>query len=155
MFDDFVFLVAWFPANCHFGVSICEVGSSERTSDSIGYRRNNVSVANRGDNMAASCVSNRRHNRVKSGVSVHGMSWVSSDTSMVDNSRISLRLSISFTLHNMLNSVVLGDVFGSKGTIRLSSVVAGVVVAGDFVGYRSNSLVSNGGAGSCVGHRGD
>jgi len=50
---------------------------------------------------------------------------------------------IGLTLDNMLNSMVLGDVLGSKGSIRLSSVVAGAVVVGDLVGDRSDSTVGN------------
>jgi len=45
---------------------------------------------------------------------------------------------ISLTLDDMLNFTVLGDVFGSESSIRLSSVVAGAVVVGDLVGNRSS-----------------
>jgi len=51
------------------------------------------------------------------------------------------RLSIS--LHNMFNSMVLGNVLGSNNTIGNSSVVAGVVVAGQTVGNRGNNTVDS------------
>merc|ERR1712212_603830 len=44
-------------------------------------------------------------------------------------------------LDNMLDSMVLGNVLGSDHSERLSSVVVGVVVAGDLVGDGGNSTV--------------
>merc|ERR1712002_86582 len=72
------------------------------------------------------------------------------DTSRVRGDTMDSNKGIGLTLDNMLNAMVLGDVFGPKGTIGLGSVVAGVVVAGDFVGDRSHRNT-----GSCVSHRGD
>jgi len=62
---------------------------------------------------------------------------------------------IGLTLHNMLNAMVLGDVFGSEGTIGLGSVVAGVVVAGDFVCDWNTGSVSHRGDSSRVESRVD
>merc|ERR1712168_1679495 len=50
-------------------------------------------------------------------------------------------IGISLPLDNMLDSMVLGNVLGSDHSERLSSVVVGVVVAGDLVGDRGNSTV--------------
>merc|ERR1719495_548809 len=50
-------------------------------------------------------------------------------------------IGISLPLDNMLDSMVLGNVLGSDHSERLSSVMVGVVVAGDLVGDRSNSTV--------------
>jgi len=46
---------------------------------------------------------------------------------------ISFSLSLSFPLHNMLDSSVLSNVLGAKDTVRDSSVVLRVVVVGDGV----------------------
>jgi len=48
----------------------------------------------------------------------------------------------------MFNSVVLGNVLGSKGTIGNSGVVAGVVVAGKTVGNRSSNIGGDWGSNS-------
>jgi len=50
-------------------------------------------------------------------------------------------LGLGITLHNMLNSMVLGNVFGSESSIGDSSVVVGVVEAGETVGSRGNNTV--------------
>jgi len=50
-------------------------------------------------------------------------------------------IGISLPLDNMLDSMVLGNVLGSDHSERLSSVMVGVVVAGDLVGGRGNSTV--------------
>merc|ERR1719312_2011229 len=53
-------------------------------------------------------------------------------------------LGLGITLHNMLNSMVLGNVFRSESSIGDSSVVVGVVEAGETVGSRgNNTLVDN------------
>ena len=54
--------------------------------------------------------------------------------------RVKSDLGLSITLYNMLNSMVLSNVLRSKSSIGDSSVVAGVVVAGDAVGYGSSNI---------------
>merc|ERR1712107_583820 len=51
----------------------------------------------------------------------------------------------SRTLDNMLNSMVLGNVLGTKHSVGDSGVVAGVVVAGHTVGSRDSSIGGHGG----------
>merc|ERR1712168_1402634 len=57
-------------------------------------------------------------------------------------------IGISLPLDNMLDSMVLGNVLGSDHSERLSSVVVGVVVAGDLVGDMGNSTVGGERAGN-------
>merc|ERR1719266_367975 len=57
----------------------------------------------------------------------------------VDQSRVSL----SLTLDNMLNWTVLGNIFWAKDTIGHSSVMVGVVVAGDSVAGNSGDNGGN------------
>merc|ERR1719402_934420 len=60
----------------------------------------------------------------------------------VDQSRVSL----SLTLDNMLNWTILGNIFWAIDTIGHSSVVVGVVVAGDSVaGNRGDNVGGNSG----------
>merc|ERR1719474_242045 len=63
-------------------------------------------------------------------------------------------IGISLPLDNMLDSMVLGNVLGSDHSERLSSVMVGVVVAGDLVGDRSNSTVGGERADNMAANRG-
>jgi len=61
------------------------------------------------------------------------------------------RVSFGFSLGNMLNSVVLGNVVGSNSEVLDSSVVLGVLVAGNTVASRDSGSVSSNRADSRVG----
>jgi len=62
------------------------------------------------------------------------------DSSVCDRNRVQGDLGLSITLHDVLNSVVLGDVLGSEGSVGHSGVVAGVVVAGHAVGDGGSNI---------------
>merc|ERR1711862_81017 len=120
------------------------VGNSRGRDSLIGDRRgNNMAVGNsRSSNSVDSSVVSKGECVVEKGIS------------------ISFSLSLSFPLHNMLDSSVLSNVLGAKDTIRDSSVVLRVVVVGDGVSgdlglgidHRANSgVVDSRGRDSVVG----
>jgi len=125
------------------GVGHTKGGGSNSMSSTSMFQNRNPSVGDRNSSVGGressvgggeSSVGGGRESSISGGESSVG--GVGRDT-MDSYKRIGL------TLDNMLNSMVLGDVLGSKGSIRLSSVVAGAVVVGDLVGDRSDSTVGN------------
>merc|ERR1712193_193473 len=103
------------------------VGNSRGRDSLIGDSRGYSLVGNsRGSNSVA-VGNSRSSNSVDSSVVSKGECVVEKGIS------ISISLSLSFPLHNMLDSSVLSNVLGAKDTVRDSSVVLRVVVVGDGV----------------------
>merc|ERR1719384_1043473 len=110
--------------------SIAGKGSSNMSS--IGDGRGNNVVIGGGQGGGNMVVSGQGSNMVVGGGQRRGNNIGGSKIG-VDQSRVSL----SLTLDNMLNWTILGNIFWAIDTIGHSSVVVGVVVAGDNVAGNS------------------
>ena len=95
-----------------------------RVGESKGCSSNSMSVIGSLDDMSSSIGS-----------------WENMASGIGGRDKVEGELGLGITLHNMLNSVVLGNVFGSESSIGDSSVVVGVVEAGETVGSRGNNTV--------------
>jgi len=109
-------------------------GRDSLIGDSRGYSlvgdsrgSNSVAVGNSRSSNSMAVGNSRSSNSVDSSVVSKGECVVEKGIS------ISFSLSLSFPLHNMLDSSVLSNVLGAKDTVRDSSVVLRVVVVGDGV----------------------
>jgi len=109
-------------------------GRDSLIGDSRGYSlvgdsrgSNSVAVGDSRSSNSMAVGNSRSSNSVDSSVVSKGECVVEKGIS------ISFSLSLSFPLHNMLDSSVLSNVLGAKDTVRDSSVVLRVVVVGDGV----------------------
>merc|ERR1712088_767994 len=106
-------------------MSFMEVSRKFKGS-SIGDGRGNNVVIGGGQGGGNMVVSGQGSNMVVGGGQRRGNSIGGSKIG-VDQSRVSL----SLTLDNMLNWTILGNIFWAIDTVGHSSIVVGVVVAGD------------------------
>merc|ERR1719278_1414228 len=113
-------------------------GKRGSNMSSIGDGRGNNVVIGAGQGGGNMVVSGQGSNMVVGGGQRRGNSIGGSKIG-VDQSRVSL----SLTLDNMLNWTILGNIFGAIDTIGHSSVVVGVVVAGDSVAGNSGDNGGN------------
>merc|ERR1712115_323749 len=131
-------------------VSPSSSGGSHSVSSIAGKRSGNMSIGNgrgnnvvisggHGSNMAVSGHGSNMSNMVVGGGKGRGNSVGGSKRSSmgVDQSGVSF----GFTLDNMLDWTILGNIFWAIDTIGHSSVVVGVVVAGDSVAGNSGDNV--------------
>jgi len=105
-----------------------------------GNRVDSVGVGDRGGNRVDSVGVSGRGNSSRVGKGVDGGNRVDKSVG-VDGGSDVLGISLGLTLHDMLDTVVLGNILGSGDTVADSGVVVGALVAGDgLVGHGHSSV---------------
>ena len=106
-----------------------------------GNRVDSVGVGDRGGNRVVHSVGvSGRGNSSRVGKGVDGGNRVDKSVG-VDGGSDVLGISLGLTLHDMLDTVVLGNILGSGDTVADSGVVVGALVAGDgLVGHGHSSV---------------